>query len=110
MTELHWNLGWTLATLGVCWLALSCVVALAIGQILKRGKASTEPDSLEAQGHGAMPMQAFGLASNDVTTHSYEQLEEGLPAQGYGSRAASGTRLRAVQLEQDVSSPARKVS
>jgi hypothetical protein len=102
MTELHWNLGWTLVTLGVCWLALSCVVALALGQIIKRSKTSSDSEQTMS---GVLPESA------PVAFEMDEQLDDdGLPAQGYGSRAASGTRLRAVQLEQDSDRPARKVS
>jgi len=100
MTELHWNLGWTLATLGVCWLALSCAVALAIGQIIKRSKASAEVEVLPFA-------QAAAAAVYDVAA----QLDdEGLSTQGFGSRAASGMRLKAVALDQDLDQPARRVS
>lgn len=117
MAELHWNFGWTLAALGVCWLALSCVVALGIGQIIKRSKASSEAEqsaSLEARPGlpELMHMDAvFGSrAEARASTNSQELEHDGLPAAGYGSRAASGTRLKPVQLESELEKPARKVS
>lgn len=104
MIELHWNLGWTLATLGVCWLALSCVVALALGQIIKRSKARAEPEqspSLTRQ--PGQPSAGAEPARELIVTR--EQ-----PSDDYGNHAASGTRLKPVVLEHEQAESARKVS
>jgi hypothetical protein len=100
MTELQWNLGWTLATLGLCGLALSCVVALAVGQLIKRGKAST---ALEEAAPGAAPVTNEGATS-------FEFAERAELEHDYGSRTASGTHLKAIRLERDQPQTNRKVS
>lgn len=95
MTELNWSLSWTLVTIGVCWLFVSCAVALALGRIIQRSKAgaSISPESLDAHS------EAY-IADDD---NGFE-LDE-------GSRAASGTRLKAVWLENDqATEQERKVS
>jgi hypothetical protein len=86
MTELNWTLSWTLVTIGVCWLFVSCAVALALGRIIQRSKAgaSISPESMD--GH----------------SEAYIADEDGeLDLDDEGSRAASGTRLRAVWFEDE---------
>lgn len=93
MTQLNWNLSWTLATVGLCWLFMSCAVALALGRIMRRSKANAG-----ASGARAQRSQELGI-------------EDESNAEETGSRAASGTRLKAVRiLESEEKVPARKVS
>ena len=96
MPELHWNLGWTLATLGLCWLALSCAVALALGQIIRRGKPQESPTERKSVGSSS--------AYADVAPSDDEL------ADLQASRAASGTRLKPVRLTDEEAAPQRKVS
>src|SRR5687768_6998630 len=105
MTDLQWNLGWTLATLGVCWLALSCVVALALGQIIKRSKASAEPEQSASRAEQASQIAQIRQELLESNGLSQEQ-----PSHDYGSRAASGTRLKPVRLAQELGERTRKVS
>jgi hypothetical protein len=81
MTELNWNLSWTLVTIGLCWMFISCAVALALGRIIQRSKAGAGI----AQDSAA---EAFIIDEDN-------ELDEG------GSRAASGTRLKAVWFEHE---------
>ena len=96
MAELQWNLGWTLAALGAVWLVLSCLVAFALGQIIKRGKAKT-PAIPAADG------EERGIYA-DVAPSDDELAD--LEA----SRAASGTRLKPVRFEGEEQPSRRKVS
>jgi hypothetical protein len=96
MAELQWNLGWTLAALGAAWLVLSCVVAFALGQIIKRGKA--KPETVPVQANGEPGIYADVAPSDDELA----DLE--------ASRAASGTRLRPVRFANEDEAPRRKVS
>jgi hypothetical protein len=94
MPELQWNVGWTLAALGVCWLVLSCLVAFALGQIIKRGKAKPEASVSDAS-------EPRGLYA-DVAPSDDELAD--LEA----SRAASGTRLKPVRFEGEEELPSRR--
>jgi hypothetical protein len=96
MAELHWNLGWTLAALGAAWLVLSCLVAFALGQIIKRGKA--KPEAVQAQSQEEGGIYADVAPSDDELA----DLE--------ASRASSGTRLRPVRFAGEDELPRRKVS
>ena len=87
MLELQWSLGWTLASIALCWLALSCVVAFSIGQIIRRGKPKQERPNADAT--------SASSAYADVAPSDDELAD--LEA----SRAASGTRLKPVRLESD---------
>jgi hypothetical protein len=87
MPELQWSLGWTLASIALCWLALSCVVALSIGQIIRRGKPKQERPNADA----SSPSSVYA----DVAPSDDELAD--LDA----SRAASGTRLKPVRLDGD---------
>jgi hypothetical protein len=87
MLELQWSLGWTLASIAVCWLALSCVVALSIGQIIRRGKPRQERPATDAT--------SVSSAYADVAPSDDELAD--LDA----SRAASGTRLKPIRLSSD---------
>lgn len=82
--ELNWNLSWTLLTIGVCWMVVSCGVALALGRIIQRSKASAaashEPDAERFDDSG---------------------IEDESEPEDSGSRAASGTRLKPVWLEDE---------
>jgi len=92
MTELNWNLSWILMTVGLCWLFVSFGVALALGRIIQRSKASA------AASHESQQADEFGIEDES-------ELDEG------GSRAASGTRLKPVWFEQEEeAAPERKVS
>lgn len=95
MAELQWNLGWTLAALGAAWLVLSCLVAFALGQIIKRGKA--KPEVVPAQANEERGIYADVAPTDDELA----DLE--------ASRAASGTRLKPVRFADD-EAPRRKVS
>lgn len=100
MAELHWNIGWTLATLGLCWLVLSCAVALAIGQIVRRNRVTNVDDASVDQ-----------LTDQDQADTWFETpatIAE-LPELETGSRQASGTRLKPVVLPHEAGQPARKV-
>jgi hypothetical protein len=105
MTDLQWNLGWTLATLGVCWLALSCVVALALGQIIRRSKTSAEPEQSSTRVEPSIQVARISQELAESRAQSQEQ-----PSHDYGSRAASGTRLKPVRLDQEQGERTRKVS
>jgi hypothetical protein len=96
MAELQWNLGWTLAALGAVWLVLSCLVAFALGQIIKRGKA-------KAPVIPATDGEERGIYA-DVAPSDDELAD--LEA----SRAASGTRLKPVRFEGEEQPSRRKVS
>ena len=93
MAELHWNLGWTLAALGAAWLVLSCLVAFALGQVIKRGKAKPEAQVKAERG---------SYADVAPTDDELADLE--------ASRAASGTRLKPVRFAGEEDVPHRKVS
>lgn len=85
MLELQWSLGWTLASIAVCWLALSCVVALSIGQIIRRGKPRQERPIVDANS----PSSAYAdVAPSDDELADLE-----------ASRTASGTRLKPIRLD-----------
>lgn len=87
MLEMQWSLGWTLAGIALCWLALSCVVALSIGQIIRRGKPRQERPELS----GVASTSAYAdVAPSDDELADLE-----------ASRAASGTRLKPVRLSDD---------
>jgi hypothetical protein len=92
MLGLQWSLGWTLASIALCWLALSCVVALSIGQIIRRGK----------------PKQERPLADATSATSAYADVapSDDELADLDASRTTSGTRLKPVRLDSDQ----RKVS
>jgi hypothetical protein len=92
MPELNWTLSWTLVTIGLCWLFVSCAVALALGRIIQRSKASAAASN-ESEGH-----------IDDVGVEDESGLEDG------GSRAASGTRMKPVWLEDEAAPKKRKVS
>jgi hypothetical protein len=94
MPELQWNMGWTLATLGAVWLVLSCVVAFALGQIIKRGKAKPEATAVDAS-------EPRGLYADVAPTD--DELAD-LDA----SRASSGTRLKPVRFEGEEELPSRR--
>ena len=100
MAELHWNIGWTLATLGLCWLVLSCVVALAIGQIIRRNRVTTVDNASVSQTE--LQDQAEAWSEVPATVAELPELET-------GSRQASGTRLKPVVLPHEAGQPARKV-
>ena len=91
MTELTWSLSWTLVTVGACWLVMSCAIALALGRIIQRSKATTTSERSEAQ-----RTEDFGIEDESLC-------DEG------ASRAASGTRLKPVKLDGEAK-PQRKVS
>lgn len=94
MPELQWNVGWTLAALGVCWLVLSCLVAFALGQIIKRGKAKPEAAPTDA----SEPRGIYAdVAPSDDELADLE-----------ASRAASGTRLKPVRFEGEEELPSRR--
>jgi hypothetical protein len=95
MTELNWTLSWTLMTVGVCWLLISCAAALALGRIIQRSKAgaAVSPESIDGQADGFIDGE-----DNRI------EFDEG------GSRAASGTRLKAIRFEQEDVAEERKVS
>jgi hypothetical protein len=96
MAELQWNLGWTLAALGAVWLVLSCMVAFALGQIIKRGKAkSPEVTPVHGEERGV-------YADVAPTDDELADLE--------ASRAASGTRLKPVRFDGEEQPARRKVS
>jgi hypothetical protein len=89
--ELSWSLSWTLITVGLCWLFVSCAVALALGRIIQRSKPAVD--------------EADANRFDDVAAEDDGELEEA------GSRAASGTRLKPVWLaEQEKATQERKVS
>lgn len=92
MPELNWTLSWTLVTIGLCWLFVSCAVALALGRIIQRSKASAAA-SHESDGH-----------TDEVGVEDESELDDA------GSRAASGTRMKPVWLEDEAAPPKRKVS
>ena len=96
MAELQWNLGWTLAALGAVWLVLSCLVAFALGQIIKRGKA--KPNVTPAADGEERGIYADVAPSDDELA----DLE--------ASRAASGTRLKPVRFDGEEQPSRRKVS
>lgn len=100
MSELHWNFGWTLATLGMCWMVLSCAVALAIGQIIRRGKVS----AVEAPSS----TMAGSVDVADAWNEQPASLED-LPELETGSRQASGTRLKPVVLPHEAPEHIRQV-
>jgi hypothetical protein len=93
MTELNWNLSWTLMTIGVCWLFVSCAVALALGRIIQRSKASAAASQDPETQHA----DAFSVEDESES-------DEG------GSRAASGTRMKPVWLGEPAPERERKVS
>lgn len=96
MAELQWNLGWTLAALGAVWLVLSCLVAFALGQVIKRGKAKPpEVAPLDGEERGI-------YADVAPTDDELADLE--------ASRAASGTRLKPVRFDGEEQPSRRKVS
>jgi hypothetical protein len=95
MTELNWTLSWTLVTIGLCWLFVSCGVALALGRIIQRSKAGAAVSA----GSADPEAEAF-----TIDEYNESELDEG------GSRQASGTRLKAVWFERDESAGERKVS
>jgi hypothetical protein len=96
MTELNWTLSWTLVTIGLCWLFVSCGVALALGRIIQRSKAGAAVSPGSADGHA----EAF-----TIDEYNESELDEA------GSRQASGTRLKAVWFERDeLEESERKVS
>src|SRR5688500_9917272 len=86
MTALQWILRRTLATLDVCGLAQSCVVALALGQIIKRSKASADPEQSASRAE-----QSSQIAQIRQELLESNGLSEEQPSHDYGSRAASGT-------------------
>jgi hypothetical protein len=92
MTELNWNLSWTLATIGLCWLFMSCAVALALGRIIQRSKAG----GVVAQGSDARRAEELGIEDESDVDET-------------GCRAASGTRLKPVSFQEEAA-PKRKVS
>lgn len=98
MPELQWNLGWTLAALGVSWLVLSSLVALALGQIIKRGKPKPAENATVTNISEPRGLYADVAPSDDEL------------ADLDASRAASGTRLKPVRLESEEEVPQRKVS
>jgi hypothetical protein len=93
MTQLNWNLSWTLMTIGVCWLFVSCAVALALGRIIQRSKTSA------VASHESENQRAEEFSVEDES-----ESEEG------GSRAASGTRMKPIWLEDEAAQEERKVS
>lgn len=96
MQELHWNLSWTLALVALSWVALSSLIALGLGQIIKRSKAPTE-----AQQPGSASSAYADVAPTDDELQDLE-----------ASRWHSGTRLKPVRLddEADAEIESRKVS
>jgi hypothetical protein len=97
MQELHWNLSWTLALVALCWVALSSLIALGLGQIIKRSKAPAQA-----------PQQADGTSSAYADVAPTDDELQDLEA----SRWHSGTRLKPVRLDgaEEAERENRKVS
>jgi hypothetical protein len=96
---MSWNLSWTLAGIGLGWLFVSCAVALALGRMIQRSKAMLVPE-------GAVNGQHASDFSNVAESEEQDdgQLDE------TGCRAASGTRLRPVRMDETAAGSERKVS
>jgi hypothetical protein len=83
----------TLVAIGFAWVALSTALALGLGRVLGRTNAAAMREQLALQESDASRPDA-----RYYDPWLTEQEPEGDEA-GHGSRASSGTRFKAVELE-----------
>jgi hypothetical protein len=92
---------WTVGAVGLGWLAVATGVALALGRVMGRTRAAAAQELLELE---ASPILAPQAQFHD--TWPFGEAEDA--EEDYGSRACSGTRFKAVVLDDEAIEPLRR--